>query len=656
MIVINSNMLPGDSPRLNLVTSSRDYLDYPLRPNVHRMWGTLQRPRSKWQCCYFPQSFPVYRMQRMISMILCLLVMVLLSVIAFVLVQIVPPPPPPQQQQQQMAQAKSVSPGGDVIESGGVVGSEEDYRKRESGLGLVRTARKLEDHAEYKRSVGDDYSEAEDDYADEEDDDLILNNDGDDEYEEEEDDDGDDNNPVFDMKYFDFSAKARENQIGQDEVDTGEGVDASPAFFATPAIGQKWDDLPKVTVESAFRMDVVEDGVVFSQSVEALLPEPELSDARVGEMQGRMRSGEVTVLQEPTWEKCGRPKNQWLEMASGEAACARYRYPDDCLLVGEVLSFYLSRVLGVGHVPPVVLSQPSGARWQRVAKDMQRAGWGDAPVVVLTPWIPDLVRDHMPSILVNALMEGKTLSAIATDDLPEAGLPNPKDVKTKSSLKKKKKAAERDLLKAKDALVPDQKGLEAEESPQSASAGGVAPPKDIRELSERDLIKLLQWSDLLVFDYLTANYDRVAYMQDAAEKEGRLRVLSGTVHNLVRNTKTDALWLLDNESGLVDAYTLLYGTADPVQSSRFNHFHRQMLESMCIFRRSTMEAILGLHRHPEPHAFLVDFARRHEPLFHLLPDPLKNPLFAKYFPVRVGEVYQWMSACVDKVRGHSNAR
>lgn len=382
------------------------------------------------------------------------------------------------------------------------------------------------------------------------------------------------------------------------------------------------------------------------------MPEPELRDARVGEMQSQMRSGEVTVLQEPTWEKCGRPKNQWLEMSSGDAACARYRFPDDYLLVGEVLSFYLSRVLGVGHVPPVVLSQPSGERWQRVAKEMQRAGWGDAPVVVLTPWIPDLVRDHMPSILVNALMESKTLSAIATNNLPEAKAPNPKNAKTNSL----KKAAERDL-KAKDAITPDQKGLEAEESPQSAAAaGGGDPPRDVRELSERDLIKLLQWSDLLVFDYLTGNYDRVAYMQDAAEKEGRLRVLSGTVHNLVRNTKTDALWLLDNESGLIDAYTLLYGTADPVQSSRFNHFHRQMLESMCIFRRSTMEAVLGLHRHPEPHAFLVDFARRHEPLFHLLPDPLKNPLFAKYFPVRVGEVYEWMSACADKVQEYSNNR
>ncbi|XP_068218991.1 uncharacterized protein [Palaemon carinicauda] len=636
MIVINSNMLPGDSPRLNLVTSSRDYLanvDYPLRPNVHRMWGKLQRPRSKWQCCYFPKSFPVYRMQRMISMILCLLVMVLLSVIAFVLVQVVPP--------QQMAKTKSVSPV-EVIETEN--GSEEDYRKRESGLGLVRTARKLEDHAEYKRSVDDDYSEGDDDYAadDEDDDELILNSFGDNGYEEEV-----DYNPVFDMKYFDFSAKSHGNPIGRDETIAKGKSAAGSSAFTTPAIGQKWEDLPKVTVESDFRMDIIENGVVFSQSVEALLPEPELTDAKIGEMQSQMRSGEVTLLQEPTWEKCGRPKNQWLEMSSGEAACARYRYPDDYLLVGEVLSFYLSRVLTLGHVPPVVLSQPSGTPWQHVAEEMRRAGWGEAPVVVLTPWIPDLVRDHMPSILINALMTSETLSSISADkNLKDSPPPN-------NTIKKKKKTAERDLKGHEGNTIggeTDLKGVEA-----AAQTLGELK-RNIRALSERDLIKLLQWSDLLVFDYLTGNYDRVAYMQDAAEKEGRLRVLSGTVHNLVRSKATDALWLLDNESGLIDAYALLYGTADPDQSNRFHLFHRQMLESMCIFRRSTMEVILGLHRHQEPHVFLVNFAKRHEPLFHLLPDPLQNPLFVKYFPVRVKEVHDWITSCINKVQEYSNAR
>jgi four-jointed box protein 1 len=45
------------------------------------------------------------------------------------------------------------------------------------------------------------------------------------------------------------------------------------------------------------------------------------------------------------------------------------------------------------------------------------------------------------------------------------------------------------------------------------------PPLDVtstKELSELDdtiLTQLVQWSDLIIFDYLTGNYDRVASMQ-----------------------------------------------------------------------------------------------------------------------------------------------
>lgn len=64
--------------------------------------------------------------------------------------------------------------------------------------------------------------------------------------------------------------------------------------------------------------------------------------------------------------------------------------------------------------------------------------------------------------------------------------------------------------------------------------GGAKKSRDsLKTLSERELAQLVQWSDLLVFDYLTGNYDRLAYMQDAAEKEGRPQILSGTIHNLV---------------------------------------------------------------------------------------------------------------------------
>ena len=54
----------------------------------------------------------------------------------------------------------------------------------------------------------------------------------------------------------------------------------------------------------------------------------------------------------------------------------------------------------------------------------------------------------------------------------------------------------------------------------------------IPETDSTALEKLLQWSDLILFDYLTGNYDRVASMLDGAEKEDRPAVLKETVHNL----------------------------------------------------------------------------------------------------------------------------
>ena len=77
-------------------------------------------------------------------------------------------------------------------------------------------------------------------------------------------------------------------------------------------------------------------------------------------------------------------------------------------------------------------------------------------------------------------------------------------------------------------------GLAAEEEEEAGGTEGDTRRPSLRGASEGELVRLLQWSDLLLFDFLTANYDRVAYMLDAAEEEGRPEVLAGTVHNLVR--------------------------------------------------------------------------------------------------------------------------
>merc|ERR1712080_514977 len=90
-------------------------------------------------------------------------------------------------------------------------------------------------------------------------------------------------------------------------------------------------------------------------------------------------------------------------------------------------------------------------------------------------------------------------------------------------------------------------------------------------IDEEGMVLLAQWSDLIVFDFITGNYDRVASMQDAADKESKPEIMSENIHNVVKDDG-GKLWFIDNESGLVDAYKMMYED----RSQRFINFHREM--------------------------------------------------------------------------------
>ena len=119
----------------------------------------------------------------------------------------------------------------------------------------------------------------------------------------------------------------------------------------------------------------------------------------------------------------------------------------------------------------------SGSQWANVKEDMKNAEWSNDAIVALIQWIPKLTKDTMPSVLREAL------TSLSSSLPPPVG----------------------------------------------------SDPRALVELAETEpeaLEKLVQWSDLIIFDYLTGNYDRVASMLDGAEKEKRPAVLRETVHNL----------------------------------------------------------------------------------------------------------------------------
>uniref|UniRef100_A0A182F3E1 Four-jointed box protein 1 n=1 Tax=Anopheles albimanus TaxID=7167 RepID=A0A182F3E1_ANOAL len=99
------------------------------------------------------------------------------------------------------------------------------------------------------------------------------------------------------------------------------------------------------------------------------------------------------------------------------------------------------------------------------------------------------------------------------------------------------------------------------------------------EVLER-LVELAQWSDLIVFDYLIANLDRV--VNNLYNFQWNADIMAAPAHNLARQTDSALLVFLDNESGLLHGYRLL---------KKYEAYHGLLLDNLCVYRRSTVEAL-----------------------------------------------------------------
>ena len=140
----------------------------------------------------------------------------------------------------------------------------------------------------------------------------------------------------------------------------------------------------------------------------------------------------------------------------------------------------------------------------------------------------------------------------------------------------------------------------------------------------------------------------IHYFQDGADKENREAILHETIHNLAKSSETGSLWLLDNESAFLDAYSLLYaqGGESEVNAKRFQKFHQAMLETTCIFRRKTINRLYALHKSADPAQLLLRFVSDNEPLFKSrLPKIHENSPFSKHFGERVNKLWQWIRKC-----------
>ena len=268
-------------------------------------------------------------------------------------------------------------------------------------------------------------------------------------------------------------------------------------------------------------------------------------------------------------EGCGRMQNRLVTFENGTQSCCRYRQNHD-QIQGEIFSFYLSRILGLTNVPPSALGVVRAGAWQ----------WsGVGSQLALAQW-----AEERPVVMTRYVQ-----------DLAPAFIP--------------------------PSLRPQRRRLH---------------PLTVEEWDSKDvaaLAELAQWSDLIIFDYLTANLDRV--VNNLYNMQWNPGMMEAPAHNLARHAPSGLLVFLDNESGLLHGYRLL---------DKYEAFHASMLQALCVFRRATADRVRQLVARRDVGDRLRKMFRRHEPDLQdfLPPIPDKS---VKILNERLQNVHKQISKC-----------
>lgn len=280
-------------------------------------------------------------------------------------------------------------------------------------------------------------------------------------------------------------------------------------------------------------------------------------------------------------EGCGRMQNRILTFQNSEKACARYRLNVD-QIQGEIYSYYLSKLLGINNVAPSVLqlANTNQDQWRMVGQEMATAMWSEERPVILSKWIENLTPAYIP-------VEFRNLSNVL----------HPKYVAVRVKLNEDVSSGRKD-----DSSVCD----------------------------------LVQWSDLIVFDYLTANLDRV--VNNLFNLQWNSRMMSKPAHNLEQDTSGNLVFL-DNESGLFHGYRLL---------DKYSTYHESLLKSLCVFKKQTIDSLRHFVKTDSISDSLQTMFEANEPLHRYIPRiPAKN---IKILKSRMDDILRQVQKCESQVR------
>ncbi|KAG6443929.1 extracellular serine/threonine protein kinase four-jointed [Manduca sexta] len=308
---------------------------------------------------------------------------------------------------------------------------------------------------------------------------------------------------------------------------------------------------------------------------------------------------------------CGRMQNRLVTFKDGTRACVRYRQNTD-QIQGEIFSFYVGRLLNLTNLAPSVVKivDLKDDLWRNVAHEIASVQWSSNRAVVLTQYVPSLESATIPDIFKPSNRHLNKFDVLRMSLSENSTVEPTKDI----FLEK---------LRAKNTK-------QTNDNVENFDHIDMTLGSKMKKL----FVELAQWSDLIIFDYLTANLDRI--VNNLFNYQWNVNIMDGPAHNLARKMDSGLLLFLDNESGLLHGYRLL---------KKYNTYHSLMLDNLCVFRRRTVESLKSLFNAQSIGSKLSEMfhTKNNAVIRDILPPlPEKN---SKILHDRIGKVLSQVEKC-----------
>lgn len=301
---------------------------------------------------------------------------------------------------------------------------------------------------------------------------------------------------------------------------------------------------------------IIDDDIYWGQMIENRIPNG-FAKRDTEDWQNYLHNNVTEIIK--IEQGCGRMQNRLVTFSDGVKACVRYRQNTD-QIQGELFSFFLGRLLNITNLVPsaAAVIDWESRLWTQVKQHITESQWKTSRPVVFTKWIPDLEPSGIPEQF-RPLERHMNKNDIWNITLSDGGKPSQILI---------------ERLKSKYNNVNNDDGSDYRKK--------LLRKKKIT-LNDKiydKLIELAQWSDLIIFDYLIANLDRV--VNNLYNYQWNADIMAAPAHNLAKQINSQLLVFLDNESGLLHGYRLL---------KKYEAYHSLLLDDLCIFRKSTIDAL-----------------------------------------------------------------